>query len=156
VTNARISALEAKLNATREAWEGTNAAKVAAEKVAKSAETKAKKAENALSDADQKRVQRERAIAEQLDKISVLVGSKCCVCLFWLLAQICIADILFAFFGLFLYGAVEKIGVSWKLWQPDTEDPLLAVVDFLESNWKLVQEVLQLTHHVLMRMFVGL
>jgi hypothetical protein len=34
---------------------------------------------------------------------------------FWLLAQICIAEILFAFFGLFLYGAAEKIGVSWKL-----------------------------------------
>jgi hypothetical protein len=77
-------------------------------------------------------------------------------CLFWLLAQICIADILFAFFGLFLYGAAEKIGVSWKLRQPDTEDPLLAAVDLLELNWKLVQEVLQLTHRVLMRMFVGL
>jgi chromosome segregation ATPase len=84
--SARISALEAELNAAREAWEGANAVKVAAEKVAKSAETKAKKAERALSDADQKRVQRERAIAEQLDKILVLVGSKCRVVLFWLLA----------------------------------------------------------------------
>jgi hypothetical protein len=91
--NAHISALEAELNAAREAWEGANAAKVAAEKVAKSAETKAKKAEKALSDADQKRVQRERATAERLDKISVLVGSKCRVVLFWLLAQIYIADI---------------------------------------------------------------
>jgi hypothetical protein len=80
--NARISAPKAKLNAAREAWEGTNIVKVSAEKVAKSAETKAKKAEKALSDADHKRVQRERAIAERLDKISVLVGSKCCVCLF--------------------------------------------------------------------------
>jgi hypothetical protein len=61
--------------------QGANAVKVAAEKIAKSAETKAKKAEKALSDADQKRVQRERAIAEQLDKISVLVGSKCRVVL---------------------------------------------------------------------------
>jgi hypothetical protein len=152
----RISALEAELNAAREAWEGANAAKVAAEKVAKSAETKAKKTEKVLSNADQKRVQRERTIAERLDKISVLVGSKCCVCLFWLLAQICIADILFAFFGLFLRDAAEKIGVSWKLWQPDNEDPLLTVVDLLESNWKLVQEVLQLTRRVLMWMFVRL
>jgi hypothetical protein len=47
--NARISALEAELNASREAWEGANAAKVAAEKVAKSAETKTKKAEKHLS-----------------------------------------------------------------------------------------------------------
>jgi hypothetical protein len=115
--NARISALEAELNAAREAWEGANAAKVAAEKVAKSAETKARKAEKALSDAEQKRVQREQAIAKRLDKISVLVGSKCHVVLFWLLAQTCIADILFPFFGLFLCGAAEKIGVSWKLRQ---------------------------------------
>jgi hypothetical protein len=53
-------------------------------------------------------------------------------------------------------GAAEKIGVSWKLRQPDTKDPLLAAVDLLESNWKLVQEVLQLTRRVLMQMFVGL
>jgi hypothetical protein len=75
---------------------------------------------------------------------------------FWLLAQIRITKILFAFFGLFLCGVAEKIGVSWKLWQPDTEDPLLAVMDLLESNWKLVQEVLQLTFRVLMQMFVSL
>jgi hypothetical protein len=136
--NARLSALEAKLNTAREARKGENAVKVVAEKVAKSAETKVKKAEKALSDADQKRVQREKTIAERLDKILVLVGSKCCICLFWLLAQICIADILFSFFGSFLCGAAEKIGVSWKLRQPDTDDPLLAAVDLLESNWKLV------------------
>jgi hypothetical protein len=41
--NARISALEAELNAAREVWEGANAVKVAAEKIAKSVETKAKK-----------------------------------------------------------------------------------------------------------------
>jgi hypothetical protein len=63
---------------------------------------------------------------------------------------------LFAFFCLFLCGAAEKIGVSRKLWQPDTEDPLLAAVHLLESKWKLVQEVLQLTRRVLMRMFVRL
>jgi hypothetical protein len=105
--NAHISALEAELNASREAWEGANAMKVAAEKVAKSAETKAKKAEKALSDAGQKRVQREQTITERLDKISVLVGSKCCICLFLLLAQICTADILFSFFGLFLCGVIR-------------------------------------------------
>jgi hypothetical protein len=33
---------------------------------------------------------------------------------------------------------------------------LLAAVDLLESNWKLVQEVLQLTRHVQIRIFVGL
>jgi chromosome segregation ATPase len=87
MANACISALEAELNASREAWEGANAAKVAAEKAAKSVETKAKKAEKALADADQKRVQREQAIAEHLDRILVLVGSKCRVVLFCLLAH---------------------------------------------------------------------
>jgi hypothetical protein len=33
---------------------------------------------------------------------------------------------------------------------------LLAAVDLLESNCKLVQNILQLTHHVLTRIFVGL
>jgi hypothetical protein len=87
VANARIAALEAKLNASREAWEGANATKVVAEKTTKSAQTKAKKAEKALGDADQKRVQREQAIAERLDKISVLIGNKCCIVLFCLLAH---------------------------------------------------------------------
>jgi chromosome segregation ATPase len=80
--NARISALEAKLNASREAWEGATAAKAAAEKATRSAETKAKKAEKALADANQKRVQREQAVAKHRDKISALVGSKCRVVLF--------------------------------------------------------------------------
>jgi hypothetical protein len=54
------------------------------------------------------------------------------------------------------YGAAEKIGVFLGLRQPDTEDPLLAAVDLLEADWKLVQEVLQLTCRMLTRMFVGL
>jgi hypothetical protein len=77
--NACIAALEAELNASREASEGANAARVAAEKATKSAETKAKKAEKALADADQKWVRREQTIAERLNKISVLVGGKCCI-----------------------------------------------------------------------------
>jgi hypothetical protein len=68
-----------------------------------------------------------------------------------LFADICLLSLAFSFCG-----AAEKIGVSWKLRQPDTEDPLLAAVDLLESNWKLVQEVLQLTRHMLMWMFSGL
>jgi hypothetical protein len=58
------------------------------------------------------------------------------------------------FFCLFLCGAAKKIGESWKLRQPNIEDPLLAAVDLLESNWKLVQNVLQLTRRVLTRIFV--
>jgi hypothetical protein len=40
--------------------------------------------------------------------------------------------------------------------QPDDEDPLMAAVNLLESNWISVQEILELTHCVLTRMFVGL
>jgi hypothetical protein len=54
-----------------------------------------------------------------------------------------------------LCDTTEKIGESWKLRQPNTKDPLLAAVDLLESNWKLVQNVLQLTRNVLIHMFVG-
>jgi hypothetical protein len=50
--NARIASLEAKLDASKKAWYVATAAKVAAEKTAKSAETKAKKAEKALVTAD--------------------------------------------------------------------------------------------------------
>jgi hypothetical protein len=50
--NARIAPLEAELNASREAWDVATTAKVAAKKTAKSAETKAKTAEKALTDAD--------------------------------------------------------------------------------------------------------
>jgi hypothetical protein len=83
VANARISALEAELNAAREAWEVSNAANVSAEKIAKSAETKAKKAKKALADADQRQIQHEQSIAARLYKISVTVGSKCRVVLFF-------------------------------------------------------------------------
>jgi hypothetical protein len=75
--HTRISALEAELKASREAWESANAAKVATEKAAKSAENKAKKAKKALAESLQRQAERERSIAERLDKISVLVGSKC-------------------------------------------------------------------------------
>jgi hypothetical protein len=61
---------------------------------------------------------------------------------------------LLIFARFFFCGAAEKIGISLGLQQPDTEDPLLAVVDLLESDWTLVQEVLQLTRRMLMRMFV--
>jgi hypothetical protein len=74
--------LEAELNVAREAWEVSNAAKVSAEKIAKSAETKAKKAEKALADANERQIQREQSIATRLDKISVAVGSKCHIAFF--------------------------------------------------------------------------
>jgi hypothetical protein len=36
------------------------------------------------------------------------------------------------------------------------KDPLLDSVDILESNWRIVRDVLQQTRHVLPHLFVGL
>jgi hypothetical protein len=49
---------------------------VSAEKAAKAAETRAKKAEKALDEANQKQTKREPAVVERLDEISTSVGSK--------------------------------------------------------------------------------
>jgi hypothetical protein len=45
------------------------------------------------------------------------------------------------FFRSFFCGAAEKIGEFWRLPQLNTEDPLMASVDLLESNWKLALDV---------------
>jgi hypothetical protein len=45
------------------------------------------------------------------------------------------------FFHSFLYGASEKIGEFWRLPQLNAEDPLMALVDLLESNWRLALDV---------------
>jgi hypothetical protein len=74
--NARIASLEAELNASRKAWDTATATKVAAEKSAKLAAAKAKRAEKALADANQGRVQREQAITKCLNQISTLAGGK--------------------------------------------------------------------------------
>jgi hypothetical protein len=42
-----------------------------------SQQKKAKKAKNALEESQQKQAEREQSIAGRLDKISILVGSKC-------------------------------------------------------------------------------
>jgi hypothetical protein len=53
------------------------------------------------------------------------------------------------------YDAAENIGEFWRLWQASSEDPLLDVVDVLESNWKLVSNILQQTRHILICLFIG-
>jgi hypothetical protein len=65
--NARISSLEAELEASQKAWDVAAAAKTTAEKSAKAATTKAKKAERALADANQERIQREESITKRLN-----------------------------------------------------------------------------------------
>jgi hypothetical protein len=54
--NARISSLEAELEASRKAWDAATAAKATAEKSTKSALAKAKKAEKTLSDANKEHI----------------------------------------------------------------------------------------------------
>jgi hypothetical protein len=118
--NAHISSLEAELEASRKAWDVATAAKVAAKKSAKSAAAKAKKAEKALADADQGRVQREQAITNRLNQISALAGGK-------------YRDVLFlatcSFFYLLVFAhyllslsfcvSIENTGVSLVPLQPD-------------------------------------
>jgi CHASE3 domain sensor protein len=74
--NAHIASLEAELEASQKAWDVAAAAKATAEKSAKAAMAKAKKAEKALADANQGRIQREEAITDRLDQISALAGGE--------------------------------------------------------------------------------
>jgi hypothetical protein len=50
--------------------------------------------------------------------------------------------------------AAEKIGEVYRLCADEAEDPLLDVVDVLESNYRNTKDVLQLTRHVLMHLFL--
>jgi hypothetical protein len=67
-----------------------------------------------------------------------------------------IADIFSSSLVFVFCAAAEKVGLPLAPRQLDTEDPLMATVDLLESNWKLVLECLQLICCMLSRMFVGL
>jgi hypothetical protein len=55
-----------------------------------------------------------------------------------------------------LFLPAEKIGVSLAPLQLVDEDPLMAAVNLLELHWISVQEVLEVTRRVLMRVFVRL
>jgi hypothetical protein len=74
--NARISSLEAELEASRKAWDAATAAKTTAEKSTKSTLARAKKAEKAIADANKERIQWEQAVIERLNKMSALAGGK--------------------------------------------------------------------------------
>jgi hypothetical protein len=116
VTNARIASLEAELDASKKAWDIATAAKVAAEKTAKSAEAKVKKAEKALVTADHKRAQRDRTVAERLDKIPALFGGKHRVvifCFFFLV--LLVADIFSPSLVFVFCAAAEKVGLPLGL-----------------------------------------
>jgi hypothetical protein len=133
--NARISSLEAKLEASKKAWDVAAAAKTTTEKSTKSALARAKKAEKALADANQGRIQREQAITERLNKILALAGGKYHAFPFFVdLPILILTDGCFLIFCLCPLCSLEHTGVSLAPLQPD-DDPLMVAVNLLESNW---------------------
>jgi hypothetical protein len=74
--NARISSLEAELEASRKAFDAATAAKTSAEKSSKSALDKVKKMVKSLADLKKERIQRDQAVALRLNKMSALAGGK--------------------------------------------------------------------------------
>jgi hypothetical protein len=72
--NAHISSLEAELEASRTAFDAATAAKVNAEKSAKSALAKVKKSEKDLANANKEHLQRDTAVAERLNQMSAAAG----------------------------------------------------------------------------------
>jgi chromosome segregation ATPase len=65
--NARISSLEAELEASRKAFDTATAAKTSVEKSFKSALARAKKAEKALADLNKEQIQWDQAVTERLN-----------------------------------------------------------------------------------------
>jgi hypothetical protein len=153
-TNARISSLEAKLEASRTAFDAATAAKVNAEKSAKLALAKAKKAEKDLANTNKEDLQWEHAVAERLNQMSTIAGGTyynfLSFCRFS--CSLMLADVFL--FCCFL-GFAEYSEVSASTLQPD-DDPVLATVSLLEANWIYVQEIFELVNRVLTWIFVGL
>jgi hypothetical protein len=57
---------------------------------------------------------------------------------------------------LYFRDAAEQLGEVMKLCPECAKDPSLDSVDVLESNWRIVRDILQRTRHILHHMFVGL
>jgi hypothetical protein len=153
--NARISSLEAELEASGKAWDAATATKTIAEKFTKSALARAKKAEKALADTNKERIQRKQAVTERLNKMSALAGGKYHAFPFFVELPILILPDVCFFLCLCFLGCLEHTGVSSASLQPD-DDSLMAVVNLLESNWIFIQEIFELANRVLTWIFVGL
>jgi hypothetical protein len=72
--NACIASLDPELEASQIAFDAATAAKVNAEKSAKLALAKAKKAEKDLANANKEHLQREQAVVERLNQMSAAAG----------------------------------------------------------------------------------
>jgi hypothetical protein len=153
--NAHISSQEAELKASKKAWDAATAAKTTAEKSTKSALARAKKAEKALADANKECIQRVQAITERLNKMLALSGGKYHAFPFFVdLPVLILADV--CFFSVFVSLVIlEHTRVSSASLQPD-DDPLMAAVNLLESNWISIQEIFELASHMLTWIFIGL
>jgi hypothetical protein len=109
VANACIASLEAKLEASQKAWDIATAPKTTTKKSAKAAMTKAKKAERALADANQGRIQREEAITKRLNQVSALAGGE------YLSAPfiVCLLTLLVVTYYPFCFCLQRKLGYLW-------------------------------------------
>jgi hypothetical protein len=67
-----------------------------------------------------------------------------------------LTDVCSLIFYLYLFVFAQNTGVYLAPLQPNDEDPLMAVVNLLESNWISIQEILKLARRMLTRIFVGL
>jgi hypothetical protein len=107
--NTRIASLEAELEASRTAFDATTAAKVNAEKSAKSALAKAKKAEKDLGTAKKEHLQWEQAMAERLNQMSAAAGGTYYTFLHFVsfLALLCL--LIYSFFVVLLFPWFCKI-----------------------------------------------
>jgi hypothetical protein len=150
--NARISSLEAELEASRRAFHTATVAKTNAEKSSKSALDKANKKEKSLADLKKERTQRDQVVALRLSKMSALAGGKYYAFSFsfvWVtysytpLTCLCFLD------------CIEHTRIPSASAQPD-DDSLMAAVSLLEANWVSIQGIFELASRVLTRISIGL
>jgi hypothetical protein len=117
---------------------------------------RAKKVEKALADANKERIQWDQAVTERLNEMSALAGGKYHAFPFFVELRKFLCLLMCAFsLSLPPWVFVEHTGVSSASLQPD-DDPLMAAVNLLESNWISFQEIFELANRVLMRIFIGL
>jgi hypothetical protein len=152
MANARISSLEAELEASRRAFDTATVAKTNAEKSSKSALDKAKKMEKSLADLKKERTQRDQAMALRLNKMSALARGKYhafsfsfvwVACSYTPLMCLCFLD------------CIEHTGIPSASAQPD-DDPLMVVVSLLEANWISILGIFELASRVLTRISIRL
>jgi hypothetical protein len=149
-----VASLEAKLKITSKALNDANAAKTSVEKAAKAAEAWASKADKALAEVAQKQANHEGAIVQHLDAIVASISYKFFILPLCPTTLVPVDMLLLAY--LYFCDASEQLGEVMKLCPECAKDPLLDSVDVLESNWRIVRDVLQRTRHVLPRLFIGL